>query len=247
MTTVSSILENFRDQAAGRIVVISSEDICLFSGVAPIVKLERIKNIFVTLGPIRIILAVRDQVSLIKSIYLTEHRGEMLNIPGTQQTWFPNFDQYIDIHFRYACGSVLESFRFAANLERYRKWAGIDNVYTYSFDDFKKNQEGSLRKICQFIGIDDNDACLHLTARTRENSHHSSRAYLATTLRKRLFGDFSIGQFFPMPIRLLLRRWITSGPAHSVNISSRSLNRLRDYYSADNQLLKERYDISLNI
>src|ERR1700733_9034165 len=69
---IAGIVAAIGAEAAGRPVVISSEDLCLFSAVDPFTKLARVTELFGSLGPIRAILAVREQVALLRSIYLTE-------------------------------------------------------------------------------------------------------------------------------------------------------------------------------
>ncbi len=150
---VGALVAGIGTEAAGRPVVISSEDLCLFSAVDPFAKLARVTELFGVLGPVRAVLAVREQLSLLRSIYLTEHRGEMLKLPGTKQGWHPDFDQYLDIHFRYAWGSTLECFRFSAMIDRYEQLLGPANLFVYAFEDFARDPAAILKRLCRFIGV----------------------------------------------------------------------------------------------
>jgi len=244
---VSRMVDEIRAAAGKRPVVISSEDLCLFSALDSFGKLERIRDLFGTLGPIRLLLAVREQVSLLKSIYITEHRGEMLHLPRTKQSWYPSFDQYLDIHFRYGCGAVLESFRFAAMIERYESIFGRDNVFVYAFDEFRCDPIGTLRLLCRFIGVDEADPCLALTAETRENQHHSSRGYAMTKLRQRLTGGRSVSDLMPGPVKAAFRRWLRRGTPFDFAASPDAVRRIADYYRADNEALLSRRGIQLQL
>ena len=242
---VARMVDEIRAAAGSRPVVISSEDLCLFSALDSFAKIERIRELFGSLGKIRIILAVREQVSLLKSIYITEHRGEMLHLPGTKHNWYPSFDQYLDIHFRYACGAVLESFRFAAMIEQYESFVGAENICVYAFSDFQSDPVGVLRTLCRFMGIDDRDPCLEQTAVTRENQHGSARDYAMTQLRQRLTGGRSICAFLPVAAKTFFRQWLSRGGSFDFAPSLGAVRRIADYYRADNEALFAKRGIRL--
>jgi hypothetical protein len=242
---VARIVEEVRAEAGSKPVVISSEDLCAFSGIDSFKKIERIRGLFGQLGTIRLVLSVREQVSLLKSLYVTEHRGEMLKLPDTQQAWYPSFDQYLDIHFRYAWGAVLESFRFAAMIDGYESLVGRENMFVYGFDDFRRDPTGTLRKMCAFMEIDDKDPSLEQTAGTRENQHYSARDYAF----KRAIGSFaglqSVAAFVPAPVKRTLRQWRRRGVPFDIEPSPGAVRRITDYYRSDNDALFEKRGIRL--
>jgi hypothetical protein len=234
---VSGILKGIAAEAGNRIIVISSEDLCLFSGLDSFSKIARIRDLFGSLGPFRVVLAVREQLSLIKSIYLTEHRGEMLKLSDTAQDWYPSFDQYLDIHFRYAWGAILENFRFAAMIDRYNAIVGRDNVFVYAFDDFRRDPVGTLRALCRFAGIDDRDPSLERTAVTRENQHQSARSYAYSRLGPYLAPLRGVRALMPARLKALLRGWLGRGARFDFEPSPDAIRRIADYYRADNDAL----------
>ena len=239
---VARLVDDIGREAGGRPVVISSEDLCLFSGIDSFAKLARVQNLFGAFGPIRVVVAVREQLSLWKSIYITEHRAEMMRMAGTSGNWHPTFDQYVDIHFRYVCGAVLESFRFAAMAERYEELFGRENVHLYAFDDFRRDQVGVLRTLCKFIGIDDADPSLQQTAVTRENAHYSARGYDFVKIRP-FFG--AVRRLIPSAMKNAFYRWLDRGEAFDFEPTAETAARIRDYYRIDNELLFETRGIRL--
>jgi hypothetical protein len=245
LSAVQSIVAAQKAEAAGRTVVVSDEGLCVFTGADCIAKLCRIKELFDTLAPIRLILCVRDQLALIKSNYTTEHRGEMLRLSGTKQSWYPDFDQYLDIHFRYACCSFLDSFCYAAMIDRLEPLVGAENVLIYGFEEFKKDPIATLRRLCRFMKIDELDPCLEKTAMTRENEQYSARTYAVNRLRKRVLGEGMIGGVVPKWAKTRLRRWITSGARFEVKVSADAVRRIEDYYRADNEVLYLKHGIRL--
>jgi hypothetical protein len=242
---IAKLVERVQAEAGQRPVVISSEDLCSFSGTDSFTKIERIRHLLALLGPIRLVLAVRDQVSLLRSLYLTEHRGEMLKLPGTQQNWYPSFDQYLDIHFRYAWGAVLESYRFAATTARYESMVGGENLLIYAFEDFRKNTVGTLRQLCRFIGVDDADPSLGQAAATRENEHYSARTYAFNGRYGRVAGANMVRALMPAAVKRRLRDWIKGGRRFDIELSADAVARIVNYYRADNEALLEKYGIRL--
>jgi hypothetical protein len=242
---VTRIAGEIAAEAGDRPTVISSEDLCLFSAIDSFRKVERIRDLFGALGPIRLVLAVRDQVSLLKSIYITEHRGEMLRLAGTKQGWYPNFDRYLDIHFRYACGAVLESFRFASMIEHYEAMVGSENVFVYAFDEFKHDPMQTLRALCTYMGVDAADPCLAQAAGTRENQHYSARIYASPGLRKYLVEDLGIQAIVPTSVKKHIRRWLDQGARFDIEMSSDAIRRITAYYAADNKRLFDKRGIRL--
>jgi hypothetical protein len=231
---IAALVKSISVEAAGRQVVISSEDLCLFSSVDSLAKLRRIQKLFGSLGPIRIVLAVREQLSLWKSIYTTEHRGEMMKVPGTRQNWYPSFDQFLDIHFRYVCGAVLESFRFGSTVKHYEALVGADNVYVYAYDAFLRDPVTQLKALCQFIGIDENDECLRRTAVTHENTHYSARSYAFVKIRSYFKG---VRRLVPAALKNSFYRWLDGGASFKFEPSAEARRRIKDYYRADNEML----------
>jgi len=239
------LVESVARESGGRPVVLSDEGLSVFTGVDGMAKLRRVMDIFAPLAPFRVIFCVRDQLSLIKSNYLTEHRGEMTGIPGTRQNWYPDFDHYLDIHFRYVCGAFLDSFRYAAMIDRYAALVGEGNILVYAFEDFRADPITVLQRLCRFIGIDERDPCLARTTNVRENEHQMERLYTANRLRARLTGGRGLGPLLPPPLKAVFRNWLVGGKKFDVTPSPEAARRIKDYYRADNESLLAKHGIRL--
>lgn len=233
------------EEAAGQPVVMSSEDLCLFSGISPWAKLDRIQDLFGAFGPIRVVWALREQVSLIKSIYLTEHRGEMLNLSNARQSWHPDFDRYLDIHFNYGWGATLECFRYSAMIDRYQERLGQENVFVYAFESFKREPEETLRRMCRFMGVAEDVACIQETPHKRENAHYSKRAYAYSGLRAKMISGLRLSAVLPSSMVQAFRRWVNSGSSFDFEPTEAAVRRITEYYRADNADLFRRHGIRL--
>ncbi len=243
--TVRTVLDDIRNNYAGRPIVYSYEDICEFTGPSPFEKLARFQQVFGEFGPIRIIMGVREQLGLLKSLYITLHRAEMLHIPGEKMNWYPTFEQYVDINFKYAYGAVFESFRFSLVLDHYARALGPENVFVFAFEDFKRDPVSVLRRLCRFMQIDETAACIEETATTKENQHHSARRYLYLSLRWFLIQGRSISHLVPGPVKSMFWRWLDSGRKFDFTASEAAAQRIKEYYRADNDALAQKYGIRL--
>ena len=241
---VADMVAAAKAEAGGRLITLSSEDLCTFTGTGQMAKLDRLAALFGDQGGIKIVLGVREQTELLKSIYLTEHRGEMLKIAGTEQSWYPTFDQYLDIHFRYAWRSVLDSFRFAALIEQYGCRVGPENVFVYAFSDFKRDPASVFRRICLFAGVSADPAFLSKAAETHENAHSSTRGYLYSRLRAKLPG-VTLSTVLPRSLIAAFRRWVAAGKPMAFEPSAQATARIRQYYRADNEELARKFGIIL--
>ena len=240
------LANHIRDLASDKqTIILSDESFCVFSGVDPLTKIERMCAALAPFAPFKVILAARDQISLWKSDYLTQHRSEMLRHPGYEKAWYPNFDQFISMHFRYAHGAVLESYRYATLLRDYAQLFGRNHVMAYAFEDFKSSPHTILASMADFIGVEVPDAHINEVIQTRENTHYSARTYSYNTWRKRLLGDAHLGWLVPHRLHRRLRTWMANGGYLEVTMSPDTLRRLTDYYADDNAQLKAEWGISL--
>ena len=243
--TVKTALDYIRQSNNGRPIVYSFEDLCEFTGPSSFEKLARFQNVFNEFGPIRIIIGVRSQLELLKSLYITLHRAEMFRIYGGKVNWYPTFDQYIEVNFKYCYAAVLESFRFCVLLDHYSSVLGPENVFVFAFEDFKKDAAGVLRKLCRFMEIDENSACVEETANTRENQHQSGRKYTYLKLRWALLRGLSINKLIPSGVRSKFWNWLDAGPKVDFTASEAVTQRIMEYYQADNEALARKYGIRL--
>ena len=168
----------------------------------------------------------------------------MLRLPGTSQSWYPDFDQYLDIHFRYAWGSTLECFRFSAMIDRYERLLGSANVFVYAFDDFVRDPVASLKHLCQFIGVQQ-VRLLAQSAGTHANRHYSQRTHLYSAFRNRFGPSLGLSNFLPRAAVERFRKWMSAGDAFEFSPSPEARQRLAAYYRADNEALLRKRGIDL--
>lgn len=244
-TLIANVRKTIDTQALGRPISISDEGLCEFTGVDSKEKLRRLQTIFGDYGPIKIILGVRNQLEILRSNYITIHRSNIFSIGNNSNFWYPTFDQYIEINFRYVFCAYLESYKFYQLCRLYEAEVGTENIFIYDFNEFKQDGIKVLRRICEFIGIDPQHPCLATTFATRENERPSARVHRYFKLRKHLFPNVAISSLLPSAISNHVRGWIGNGQKFDIPVTDETRKRLESYYSEDNQALATTYGITL--
>jgi hypothetical protein len=110
------LIENQYDASKHRAILLSNEGMSTFTGVDPMTKLRRYQTIF---DRLKVIYCLRDQLDLLESMFLIHHHPEHFNMRNLKrQSWTPNFDQWMDIQFRYAYEALLDCFKFQTMIDR---------------------------------------------------------------------------------------------------------------------------------
>ncbi len=224
-------------------VMLSNESISIFSGPNPITKLNRYRSIF---DNIKIIYCLRDQMELLTSMFLVLHRPEHFNIRKLKrQSWTPTFDHWIDINFRYCSESFLECFKYHAMISRYRESVGKDNLFVYTFEEFRRDPEALLEQVCKFIGVEVDHELIAHSVGHNENKHATKRSYYYSQLRTRLFPDTRLANFLPRSAVRNFSKFLQASENLRVEPDPVTIERLRNYYAEDNQQLEATMGIRL--
>jgi hypothetical protein len=122
---------------------------------------------------------------------------------------------------------------------------GEENLLIYAFEDFRQDPVATLRRICNFIGVDDSDVLLRETAATRENEHYTARTYTFHRHYGSVAGASRIKALVPTAVRRWLRDWMKGGRRFDFEPSADAVARIVDYYQADNEALLAKHGIRL--
>jgi hypothetical protein len=102
---------------------------------------ERIKSIF---GNVKIIYVIRDQISMLESIY-----SQYIKMGGTRSfnNWFLDPIE---------CRGIIERLKYDKNIQMYYDIFGKDNVLVLLYDELKEDKQKFINKIFTFIGVKTN-------------------------------------------------------------------------------------------
>ena len=118
-------------------------------------NLEMIRRISSVSGGCRLMIALRNPLSHLPSLYLQHIRGHFLkqNRAFMGSSLFMEFDEWYSIMIARQSGMAgvnghLETIRLASEL------LGKENVGVFLFEDLMKDPDGYYQRICEFIGVD---------------------------------------------------------------------------------------------
>jgi hypothetical protein len=129
---LSSILKN------DKINIISEENIYTYQFTKKddrFVLLDRIKKVF---PEAKIIIGTRKKEENLVSWYV-----EYVAVGGVL-----DFQGFLDKYMN------LDKLDYEAYIKKLNEYYGKENVFVYSMDELRKNQEGLIKNLCKFMGVD---------------------------------------------------------------------------------------------
>jgi hypothetical protein len=99
------------------------------------IRLERIKKIF---PEAKIIFGIRDKEENLASWYV-----EYVAVGGVL-----DFEGFLEKHMN------VDKLDYEPYIKKLQKYYGKENVFVYSMDDLRRDQDGLIKNICKFIDVD---------------------------------------------------------------------------------------------
>lgn len=229
-------------ETGATLALLSNEEISAFSGLPPCAKLELYCSLF---DDVKVIYSIRDQLELLKSLYLVKHRAEHFsNSLVESQSWTPSFSQWMDINDRYCFGSLLDSFKFHEMIVRYREVVGAENLYVYDFAEFRRDPSSVMARLSEFMGIAPDHDIVTQALVYDQNRRPTKRLYAYAQMRRRLFPGVRLSRFMPLPVTRIFSKFLWSSEKMEVRADAETVERIRNYYAKDNALLASEFGFS---
>lgn len=159
-------------------IVLSKEGL---SGTNESNKKETAKAFFEYFGNCKIILFVREPESFIKSQYTQLLKAFQTRPPIVRPKWMsllaeepPHYfdiNQWLDVSWQ-SSASPKNSLSYADTADIYADVMGKENVKIFIYEEFVRNPKGLIDKLCDFMGIDAEEAFSLIDGR-RENTRHT--------------------------------------------------------------------------
>jgi hypothetical protein len=122
--------------------------------------------------------------------------------------------------------SALLVGRYATNLQRFYDVFPREQIQVHLYEDLRQNGRAVLQSILSFIGVDPQ---YPIDMSLRHNERRLPRFPRLHALRRRLFADFPLTQWFPPPARRLLRTAYI-GPKPNTQLAPADRALVIDYY-----------------
>jgi len=213
----------------GRVPVFSKETLTLSEFYTEPGDERLPSRLHAVVGPARIVIVVRHQISLIESLYLYQAKGARYE---AVDQWLKSRDGALRL-YRY--NTVADSF--AARF-------GRENVAVFLFEDMKSDAAGFARQVCNFIGVDAEQGA-QLIRGERRNKRVSQRYLVYSKLRKALGMYIPFGRMVPEAARQAFNDFISAGSEARVRLPAGWITELERYFRDDNRRLAREWGLPL--
>ncbi len=233
--TSRSAWRTIRERAGDRLIVWSSERLStdvVFS------THRRAQNLESVLGPVRIVMTLRNPITLMESCYFQILRRENRRHQSLGgRAWFAPIDEWFESS---AQGEMAPLLDYEGTLNTYCKVFGEDAVDLLLFEDLEADQAGHVRGLCERLGIDPVEG-QRLVGERIENA--TSRSLVNEfKLLSRVPGGAPIARFLARLNTMIPTRRAT-GLETRLNAANR--RRIEDATRRSNRRISQRFGLDL--
>jgi sulfotransferase family protein len=200
------------------------------------------------LSPCRIIVTIREQLDSIKSYYgrhgrfgqylfLTKEAGEQLSLPMTLTEW-------LRYSLRTSDKNYVGTLQYYETISYYAKLFGRDNVGVFLYEEFVRDQEAYVRRLCRFLGVTDVEKGVELVRGKHELPTLTRGELLFLRMQSRLPAALRMDglQRWGRKLSVLVPR---ASRAEAVPIDRFWLDQLAALYRESNRKLQQTFDLPL--
>jgi hypothetical protein len=134
------------------------------------VRARNLKKVF---GEARIMITIRNPLSLLESAYYFQLRRDNVGANGGfgRSPYYRSMDEWLYETFN---GAVLEHLEYPETIQMYVKQFGVENMHVFVFEDLVSDHDRFFVKLCDVMGIDANEG-LELVRGEVDNSRWTTR------------------------------------------------------------------------
>tara|TARA_B100000886_G_C20414474_1_gene488633 strand:+ start:87 stop:1070 length:984 start_codon:yes stop_codon:yes gene_type:complete len=198
---------------------------------------------------VKIIIAIRRQEDLIKSIYAQVYNRYFKKFKQTSS--FKNFISYSLLHKE---NFVLDALHFENVIFQYEQIFGCRNIGVFVFEDLKLNQRAFITNLSRFLNVD-KEISIKLLKGRKINKKSGKHFYKTDTIKltsnlhkfkKFLFGNLKTG-FTNSKVYKFLNKFEFKGQEiTNVNLSKEEKIKFKEIYSKGNRILSQRRKLNLD-
>jgi len=111
-------------------------------------RAENLRQVF---GPCRVAITIRHPVTIMESAYFQILRRQNVQL-REGKTWFMPIDKWLNS--RDFKDEIWPHLEYEKTISLYSRLFGEETVRVFVYEDFMKNSQKFIEKLCQFIGID---------------------------------------------------------------------------------------------
>ena len=198
---------------------------------------------------VKIIVTIRKQDAMIKSMYAQVYNFVFKKFKETKT--FSKFLKYsIDEN---SDGFILDALHYNDVIKEYEDLFGKENICVLVFEELKQDKESYIKKLCEFMDIDFEEA-MRLIGDNQTNKRSSSSGYksderniieLLSFYKNKYIGGKSLGLSDSWVYKMLTKIYILGKVLKDLEINNEYNKKLNDFYAKGNKELSERYNLNL--
>jgi hypothetical protein len=147
--------------------------------------------------------------------------------------------------------AFLEWMDFEKVLDAYAESFGPERVCVLAYEDFRQSQEAFLRRLCDAIGIDVQEAFSIMERGSERNVSRSESGYHKPSRLHNILSQIKSKylHFLDSPRKYFVGRWVVDTlrnfRSQPIEISQDTMELLQVFYGAKNKRVEEKYGIDL--
>ena len=233
------IVNRYRNQSSAKVMLISSESFLHVTATDIGVVAQRIKAAF---SPCKIIITIREQLSMIQSFYGLHGRfGQYLFLTKseTEKVDLPlSIDQWLSYEFRAYNQNFLSTLHYYDVIKYYVDVFGNENVGVFLFECFVTDKRSYLEEFCGFLDVDVKTSLDFIEGR-HELPNLSSRELAFYRFMSKYVPERNL------PRATVIRTFLRNSPRASVEIDSVWRDKIKELYGQGNHDLARDFSLPL--
>lgn len=199
---------------------------------------------------INILISLRNQLDLIKSMYAQTYSRFFKKYKQTN-----NFSRFVDYSLTNCENMILDTLQYDLVVHKYQKLFGESNVHVLLFEEFQNNTETFCNRISEIITVESNSIYELILLKDKKNQKAlGNDRYLADTVsladkimlaRKLVLKKQKFGITKSKLFALLSNIKIGEKEVRNVSYSRHQENRLKEVFCTGNALLEKRLRLPL--
>jgi len=214
----------------------SSEDV--MTSAIPFLCAQRLKKY---LPDASILIILRNQYTAVPSFYIN-HGAFLKPAPPSYFHRHVEFDDWMEFQLIFNKYGPLASYFYNKLISVYEDLFGQENINVLLYEEFVRDQNSFVNKLCKILSINSTEAIKLLKGR-HERQSIKKRQRVYNRIARGTFGCFLPKEdALPSPLISFLQK----GPKAKLDLNDYWKKRIFDLYSAENGLIAKKYDLPLD-
>ena len=211
------------------------------------VRARNLKEVF---GEARIIMTLRNPVTLLESTYFQILKRDNVGARGHwgMPPYYVSIDDWLETEFN---REVLPHLQYAETLQAYIEQFGIDNVSVFLFEELLADKRAFSNSVCAAMGIDPDEGCQLMEANTDNERWTASQLEALKQVKGSFFKSLRFRYTHKHIRRQILDMGKKSGthieePKARAPISAGWQRRIYEFVEQGNRWIEENFDLPLD-